>query len=39
MTFNEIIKISPNPSFSKRGMITVKNIPPFYKGGRGGILR
>src|SRR3972149_4125282 len=30
------IKISPNPSFPKRG---ISNIPPFSKGGRGGIYR
>ncbi|MBI5676465.1 MAG: hypothetical protein HZC48_11675 [Nitrospirae bacterium] len=32
---HERIKISPNPSFSKRGKIR----PHFSKGGRGGIFR
>ena len=32
----KFIKISPNPSFPKRGIM---DVPPFSKGGRGGILR
>jgi hypothetical protein len=31
------IKISPNPSFSKRGTSNI--FPPLAKGGEGGILR
>jgi hypothetical protein len=45
MNLNSILKISPNPSFPKRGKNTVFPLyerggisPPFGKGRLGGIL-